>query len=253
MPVHDAAGTIDDAVGSLCRQGYDRLEIVVVDDGSMDGSAAAAARVADRRVRVLRQEHRGLVAALLHGCEQAAGEYLARLDADDHAHPQRIGAQVEFLETHREVGLLGTWAAISPDDGRVRRFEPPTTDTALRRYLLWDNPFVHSSVMLRRDAYLAAGGYTMGPNEDYRLWIQVARSWQVAVLPEVLVTHRVRQTSLSHGMRRATALRARLRAQWQAARWLGPWHHAIPALLKTCGQYLLAHASDLAHARPVES
>jgi GT2 family glycosyltransferase len=196
--------------------------------------------VADPRIKVVRQEHRGVVPTLTRGCAEAAGEYVARLDADDVAYPGRIAAQVAYLERHGEIGVLGTWASMRDEDGRTWSFEPPSTDPALRQYLLHDNPFVASAAMFRRQAYLDAGGYAEGPNEDYRLCIRIARAWQLAVLPEVLVMHRVRRASYSGSIPRRAALRARLAAQWDAARTLGPWYRAIPALAVTCGAYVLS-------------
>jgi hypothetical protein len=172
------------------------------------------------------------------------------MDSDDIAHEGRIAVQVGWLERHQEVGLVATHARLVYDDGRERLFTPPTDDASLRRYLLWDNPFVHSAVMYRKQAFLGAKGYTPGPvaNEDYRLWIEMARFWKLAVVPEVLVTYRVRSDSASRAADRQLALRARLAAQWRAAHVLGPWHQAVPALTAT-GAACLLHRI----ARPVEA
>jgi GT2 family glycosyltransferase len=242
IPVYNAASTVEAALRSVLNQTYRHLEVVVVDDGSSDGSITVVESVRDHRIAVIRQKHRGLVEALRVGCERARGTYVARLDADDHSYETRIAAQVAYLEHHHGVGLVGCRARFELPGGRAWLFAPPQDDNALRRYLLWDNPFVHSSVMFRRDAYVAAGGYSEGPNEDYRLWIQIARSWKVAVLPEALVIHRIRPDSLSRTASRTAALRNRFRGQWEAAVHLGPWYSALPALAATCGAYALALA-----------
>jgi GT2 family glycosyltransferase len=240
MPAYNAAATIEPALRSLLGQTYEPLEIIVVDDGSSDVTADVAAGLGDPRVMLLRQSHGGLVKALNDGCARAQGEYIARLDADDLSHERRIAAQVAFLSDHPDVGLVGTWAAIRGGDGAEQTLAPPTANEALRRYLLWDNPFVHSSVMFRRAAFQDACGYPEDSNEDYRLWIRIARSWKIGMIPEVLVTHRIRSASLSRTMHRADALLARLRVQWEAVRALGSWYRAIPALGTTAGAYLLA-------------
>ncbi len=239
VPVFNAEETVGMAIQSLVRQTYSYLEIVIVDDGSTDASAAAISKIKDARIRVLQQGHQGLVRALRLGCAEARGEYLARLDADDVAHTRRMGTQIEYLEKHPEVGLLGTWARIERQDGAVQIFAPPADDPMLRRYLLRDNPFVHSSVMVRRAALEEAGGYSAGANEDYRLWIRIARSWKLGVLTEALVAHRIRSASLSRHTGRRATLRARLRCQWEAARLLGPWYAALPALAATMAAYAL--------------
>jgi len=240
MPVYNAAATVEEAVRSLLVQTHADLEIIVVDDGSTDGTPDVIAGLRDARIRLLRQEHLGLVGALNAGCTQARGEYIARLDGDDIAAERRIEAQLAFMEHHGEVGLLGTWARVAKEGEPPRVFAPPSSDAGLRRCLLLDSPFVHSSVMFRRKAYLESGGYPDGLNEDYRLWIRIAQSWKVAVLPQVLVTHRVYAGSYTRSIRRRQMLRARLRTQWEATRALGLWLAAIPALGLTTVAYLLS-------------
>ncbi len=240
MPAYNAADTVEEAVRSLLVQTYDHLEILIVDDGSTDASVDIVASLREPRVKVLRRGHEGLVKTLNYGCARAQGEYIARLDADDVTHERRVAAQVEYLERHSDVGLVGTWAKIMSEDGEEGTFEPPVADRALRRYLLWDSPFVHSSVMFRREAFRQAGGYPEGLAEEYRLWIRMAQSWKIAVVPEVLVTHRIHRASYTRRQRRAAALRGRFKAQWEAARTLGPWHQALPALGVTVGAITLA-------------
>jgi glycosyltransferase involved in cell wall biosynthesis len=244
MPVFNAARTVAEALRSLLTQTYERLEILVVDDGSVDASMDIVAAVADPRVRVLRHAHEGVVHALNAGCARSRGELIARLDADDVAEERRLAMQVAYLDGHPEVGMVGAWARIEGEGSSQRIFAPPPSDAALRRYLLWDNPFVTSAVMFRRAAFEDAGGYSTGTNEDYRLWIRIARRWKVAVLPEVLVTYRIRTESLSRAMHRPEALLARLRVQVEAARALGPWHLAVPALTAGSAAYLLALLGD---------
>ncbi len=236
IPVYNARHTLGGAVASLLRQTYANIEVIVIDDGSTDESASVAEKVGDLRVRVIRRPHEGVVATRNAGCRLAQGKYIACLDADDLAHKQRIEKQVHYLEEHSRVGLLGTWATIEEEREPIWTFRPPVDDSQLRRYLLWDNPFIQSSVMLPRSAFLAAGGYQEGPIEDYRLWVRIAQRWNIAILPEPLVTYRVRPETLSHRGTRTTHLWQRLAVQWEAAQSLGPWHAALPALVVTsCG------------------
>ncbi len=237
IPVYNARHTLGGAVASLVRQTYANIEVIVIDDGSTDESASVAEKVGDPRVRVIRRPHEGLDAALNTGCRLAQGKYIARLDADDLAYERRIERQVQYLEEHSAVGLLGTWATIEQEHGPQWTFRPPVDDSQLRRYLLWDNPFIHSSVMFPRSAFFAAGGYQEGrrTDEDYRLWVRIAHKWSIAILPEPLVTYRMRPEGLSHRGNRTAHLWQRLTAQWEAARTLGPWHAALPALLVTAG------------------
>jgi glycosyltransferase involved in cell wall biosynthesis len=185
MPVRDAAATLAAAVDSLVEQTDPAWELVAVDDGSTDASGAMLQAYArrDRRIRVVRTARRGLVAALNAGLVVAAGPLVARLDADDVALPQRMARQRAFLAGHPEVGLLGT-AAREEDPGGtpVRVVRPPVDDAALRRALIRANPFVHSSVMLRREVLARAGGYDEGlaVAQDYELWMRLARLTRLA-------------------------------------------------------------------------
>jgi hypothetical protein len=240
VPVYNAAATVTQAIGSLLQQTYRHFEIIVVDDGSTDESSTVVRRIQDSRLRFFQRDHQGVVGALRFGCAQARGAYIARLDADDATHERRVGAQVEYLEGRPEIGLLGTWAVFETEDGMVENFTPPTSDAALRRYLLWDSPFVQSSVMFRTAVYQQAGGYAEKLHEDYWLWIRMARLCKLAVLPEVFVRHRLRRASLSGRLPRHSALGERLRCQWEAARTLGPWYAGLPALALSASAYVLA-------------
>jgi len=153
-----------------------------------------------------------------------------------------MAAQVTYLEEHAEVGLLGTWAKIVSEEGEEGTFEPPVADPALRRYLLWDSPFIHSSVMFRRAAFLEAGGYPEGLAEEYRLWIRMARSWKIAMLPEGLVTHRIHRASYTRRQRRAAAIGGRFKAQWEAARTLGLTERQVLTLVRAPQAFRLALA-----------
>jgi hypothetical protein len=200
LPVFNAGSLAADAVRSILAQTYRHLEVVVVDDGSTDESAGEIERLADPRIRIFRQANAGLAATLNRALLLANGSLIARQDADDVAAPERIARQVEFLGCNPEVGLVGTWARIVPDAGsRPRYHRHPCSSAALKFELLFNNPFVHSSVMLRREVFAAVGGYRPEPEaqpEDYDLWIRVARVWEVANLPEALEVYRETEGSL---------------------------------------------------------
>jgi glycosyltransferase involved in cell wall biosynthesis len=194
LPVRDGERFVREAVESVLAQTYADLELIVVDDGSRDGTSAVLAGFRDDRLRVLRQEPSGLVAALRRGVAEARAPLVARMDADDVSEPERLERQVELLELRPRVGMVATWTAVIDEAGRELRREvlPPAHEDLVRRLLL-RNPFQHGSVVVRRDALDAAGGYLddYGANEDYDLWRRLARSWELACVPEVLYRYRV--------------------------------------------------------------
>ncbi len=220
MGVRDAGPWVGEAVGSMLRQTHRDLEVIVVDDGSIDDTPAVLTRITDARLRVERQAHRGLTRALIRATALARAPLLARLDADDWAAPERIERQLAYLAAHPEVGLLGTAAREVDVDGRERRVvRPPQDDRALRRMLIRRNPFVHSSVVARRALVERAGGYdpAFAVAQDYDLWLRLAPLTRLANLPDVLVTRRLLPQRVS-ASRESERLRAEARARWRAVR-----------------------------------
>jgi hypothetical protein len=116
--------------------------------------------------------------------------------------PRRLAKQKEFLDNHPDVAMVGTWAQIYVGDVATERYHRhPTENDALRLHLLFDNPFVHSSMMMRTDVLRELGGYsedkTRQPPEDYELWSRIANKYKVANLPEVLTVYREMPNSMS--------------------------------------------------------
>jgi GT2 family glycosyltransferase len=202
LPVRDAADTVDQAVASLLAQTMRDLEVVAVDDGSTDGSGERLESWArrDGRVRVLRRPPRGLVPALQDGLTACRAPLVARMDADDLCHAERLAAQREYLEAHPGVGVVGSLVAGCTLDGQPLA-------RGMTRYLDWSNrlcapaeiarerfiesPLVHPSVVMRRSV-LAAAAYRDGPfPEDYELWLRLlGQGVSLAKVPRVLFTWR---------------------------------------------------------------
>lgn len=198
LPVRDGEAHLGEAIASLEGQTYGDFEVVVVDDGSMDGTQRIlrewAAR--DARVRVMRQPASGIVVALEHARAQARGTYLARMDADDVCLPRRFALQRDLMESNDSVVASGC---------HVRYFPPEAVRDGARRYEAWMNasaepeevvrevfvecPLAHPTFFLRADAVASVGGYRdVGWPEDYDL---ILRLWEqggaLAKVPEVLL------------------------------------------------------------------
>jgi glycosyltransferase involved in cell wall biosynthesis len=202
MPVRNGVEWLAEAVASVRAQEFGDFEFLIVDDGSDDGTAAMLAgfAAADRRIRLLRQAPQGIVAALNAAIASARAPYLARLDADDRARPDRLGKQVAFMEAHPEIGLVGTFAErIDAAGNVVGRLAPPTDPARLARVLARTNPFVHSSVMMRTALVRRIGGYRAAfrAAEDYDLWLRLAEAGDIANLAEYLTQYRWHEANLS--------------------------------------------------------
>lgn len=178
VPCFDASATIASSLESILRQSYTDFEVVWVDDGSTDDSAALVRSYAEKdgRIRLLCCEHRGIVGALQHGCAAARGRYIARMDADDLAYPDRLAKQVSFLENEPDVGLCGTQVRTVGEGigtGRMRYeawINEVVTHEDMQREIFVECPIPHPTLMIRKDVFESVGGYEdRGWAEDYDL------------------------------------------------------------------------------------
>lgn len=230
MPVYNGAPWIRDAVASVLRQTLGDIELIVVDDGSTDPTPEIVGAISDDRLRLERQPRAGLTRSLNRALALAWAPLLARLDADDIALPERLERQRAFLDTHPDVGLVGGAAREVDAAGRlVREVRPPTDDAGIRRALIRRNPFVHSSVMMRRQVIERAGDYDerWPVAQDYELWMRLSRITRLANLPDIVVIRRLVPGRVT-AERDDERLRAEARVRWRAVRaGLYPWWAAL--------------------------
>lgn len=202
MSVRNGGTDLPKAVATILDQTFSNFELIAINNGSTDETAAFLDGLDDPRVRIYHQADEGFARALNRGISLARGRYIARQDHDDWALSSRIEKQVKFLDAHPEVALVGTRAEIWIGDTKTGRVhDHPTDDKVIRFELLFNNPFVHSSVMIRKAALDQVGVYTVDPArqppEDYELWSRIARKFQVANLPERLTIYREVPGSMS--------------------------------------------------------
>ncbi len=197
LPTHNGASTIRHAIASVQAQDYSHWELLILDDGSTDTTAAVITDCArfDDRIRYLKNEqNRGLQKTLNRGLQEARGELIARIDDDDMwSDSSKLSHQVLFFQEHPTCVLLGTGAQVINAAGEfVTRYQFPQTDQKLRRMLLSRNCFIHSSVMMRAKTVIAAGGYPEDTHsrhvEDYALWLAVGAYGTIHNLPTYSVT-----------------------------------------------------------------
>ena len=201
LPVRDGEAVVADAIESVLGQTFSAFELLVVDDGSVDGTQGIVRDLAatDPRIRLLTQEASGIVAALEAGRGEARGRYLARMDADDIALPGRFKAQLALIERDSRLVVVGTQIAYFPRD-RVQvgalRYEgwinSLTSHEAIARDIFVECPLPHPTFFMRADAVDLIGGYRdFGWPEDYdlllRLWEAGGRFGKV---PSVLLKWR---------------------------------------------------------------
>jgi glycosyltransferase involved in cell wall biosynthesis len=183
LPCYNAAQTLAEALESLTCQTLGDFEVIAVDDGSTDKTAelldAWAKR--DTRLRVLRIAHGGIITALNTGLEACCSPLVARMDADDRCHPQRLEKQAAYLEAHPKVGVAGCLVRGFPASQVGEGFRTYigwlnslVTEEDIQREIFVESPLVHPSVLFRRDLVVEAGGYQeQGWAEDYDLWLRL--------------------------------------------------------------------------------
>lgn len=201
FPVRDAGAHLDEAMQSLVSQTLEDIEILAVDDGSTDGSVEALDAWArrDRRVQVLRQAPAGIVAALERARAETRAPYLARMDADDVSHPERLAGQLALMEASPELVACGCRVRYFPGaalrDG-ARRYErwlnASTTPDEVARAIFVECPLAHPTFFLRSAAVEAVGGYRRRPwAEDYDLLLRLwAAGGRLAKVAETLLSWR---------------------------------------------------------------
>jgi glycosyltransferase involved in cell wall biosynthesis len=195
MSAFNDAAFLSEAVESILRQTFGNFEFLVIDDGSTDGSARLLAAVRDPRMRVVRnEEHLGLTRSLKTGVELARGQYIARMDADDVALPERLEKQVALLMKRPEIGILGSACYIIDQVGReVGLLQMPEDDLQIHWTSLLANPFAHPTIMFRRDVLISRNlnyDEAFQTTQDYDLWMRMLRYTCGANLGEPLMRYR---------------------------------------------------------------
>lgn len=213
MPVYNAAETLPAVLESLRIQTYGDFEIVAVNDGSDDASRDILMEWARRDIRLLpvMKSHSGLISALNTGLNLCRGEFVARMDADDLMHPDRLLKQVALMDSNPEVSVAGclvkTFARGQVGEG-MQIYEEWLNGLVrhedICRDIFIESPIVHPSAMVRREEILKLGGYQeKGWPEDYDLWLRYhAAGKRFAKVPEVLFYWREHEDRITHNLSR---------------------------------------------------
>ncbi|HEX5431776.1 MAG TPA: glycosyltransferase, partial [Bryobacteraceae bacterium] len=196
-------GMLEQAVQSILRQSHRDFEFLILDDGGSDeGTRACLEKAActHSRVRLCSEPHRGLTATLNRGIALARGELIARQDADDWSDPARLERQAAFLDAHPAAALVGSAAWTHQHDGSpLWPVRMPETNAAILDAFWRGNPFVHGSVMFRKQAAGQAGGYReeLPCSQDYDFFWRLAELAEAANLPDPLYHYRYTAGSVS--------------------------------------------------------
>lgn len=199
MPVYNAEMYIHEAVESILKQTYTDFEFIIINDGSTDYSAQIILAFSDDRIKFINRENNiGLVKTLNEGLSLVKGKYIARMDNDDIALPDRLMRQFKLMEAHPEIGLCGT--GFQPFGTKVFAWDMPIDDSSIREYMLFGNPIGHPTVMMRSDIikkydllYDISADYA----EDYKMWYELSKHTKMYNIPDVLLNYRTHEFQIS--------------------------------------------------------
>lgn len=249
LPTHNGAARLPESIQSVLSQSCRDLECLIVEDGSTDQTAEYTEELAERdgRVRVIHTGGPvGLQKALNLGLRQARGELVARIDDDDvWVNPEKLRLQVDAFRENRDLQVLGTGSQMMDPINRrtyVRRLIEG--DAEVRNVILSWNPFVHSSVVFRRESALRFGGYDeeMRHCEDHDLWMKLGSLGMLQNRPEVCVRYRLSETVTAFHQRMRECYEEILLIRRHGSRYPGRGRALISAMLR-----FLLHLLPVSH------
>lgn len=203
MSVYNGAQYLPQAIQSVLNQSYDDFEFLIVDDGSSDATADILRdfAVKDSRIHILTNTvNLGLAISLNRGIQEAQASYIARMDADDICQPERFHKQITFMESHPQVGVLGSrMQVISADEKPLFEFDVPLEHSLIIWNLFFGRTFAHPSVMMRTTVIREVGGYDekIAAAQDVDLWSRLVGYTQFANLPDRLMLYRSHEGATS--------------------------------------------------------
>ncbi len=200
MAAYNASKYIEAAVKSVLNQTYQDFELLIVNDGSTDNTNELLKSFKDERIRIIHnQENKGLIYTRNIALKEARGQFIAVMDSDDIAYPNRLKIQVDAFKNNPSLALYGGQAKMIDENQKEIGFiEESETDTELLKVkLLFHNTFVHSSVMIRTSVFREFGGYQEPFAEDYDLFLRIAQKYAVGNSSEFVVAYRWHGNNIS--------------------------------------------------------
>jgi glycosyltransferase involved in cell wall biosynthesis len=254
MAVYNGERYLKEAVDSILSQTFEDFELLIVNDGSTDRTKDILKEYDDPRISIFPQSNKGCIAARHLAIKNARGKYLAIMDADDIALPERLSKTVAHLDSHSDVVLVGTgYITRNELTGSDRIDIPPTEDRILKRCLLRYDPFKDPTNLIRADAFKKAGGYKIDRGFDYELYSRLAKFGKLANFSEVLlITRQHAGQFFRMGHTPEEHRKRRLKIQWLTLwRLKPPLHLFVKTFVWLCFEYIVYFSPEqLRHLFP---
>ncbi len=202
MPVYNSAAYLSQAIDSILNQTFTDFELIILNDGSTDNSKDIILSYSDSRIVFIDGPKIGLPRIQNKGIEQARGKYIARMDSDDIALPERLESQFNFMESHPDIAVCGTFFEFTGGNGLLGDFNwvTQTEPELVKINLLFDCAICQPTAMLRvnilKENNICYNEFFQ-VSEDYELWVAIAKRFKIANLPLVLLHYRVSATQVS--------------------------------------------------------
>ena len=203
MPTYNAERYLEKSIESVLGQTFENFEFIIIDDGSEDNSFQIAEKYAERdeRIKLYKQMHCGVAITLNKGIAIAKADIIARQDADDISDKRRFEKQINYLSNHPEIYLLGTNAVlINEKDQVIRNLNFKSSNEELQKEIRDNNPFIHGSVMIRKDCFEKVGMYREQfiLCQAYDMWLRISEQFQIGILDSKLYYYRVWDDAISY-------------------------------------------------------
>jgi len=204
LPTYNDAQHIKNAIESVLGQSFKDFELIVIDDGSTDDTKNILKQyIESDKIKYLRLDHQGDVFARNNGISISNGEYLAFIDSDDEwIDKDKLKKQIEFLDNNSDYVLIGSEGIVVDErKNKLMHYHVPETNLAIKKRILLKNPFIHSSVVVRKDVFLKIGGYSQEKDvkytEDYNLWLSAGILGKFFNFQELMTEYMIRDGNIS--------------------------------------------------------
>jgi glycosyltransferase involved in cell wall biosynthesis len=204
IPVYNGSLYLLESINSILNQSYKNLEIIIINDGSTDNSESIIKKINDPRIIYIAQENQGLSSTLNTGIKIANGEFIARQDQDDISLFNRIEVQLDYLKKNN-INFVGSRSVVIDDKGtEIAKHTHPLSSIACKLFLQFDNPFVHSSILAKKNIFLNdlySSELDKQPPEDYDLWCRLSKNFEMENVSQRLILYRQLQSGMSQSNR----------------------------------------------------
>nr|WP_255651079.1 glycosyltransferase [Cesiribacter sp. SM1] len=234
MPVHNAERFLTEAIDSVLQQTFTDFEFIIIDDGSTDGSAAIINSYTDPRIRFYQNETNLSISPTLNkGIALASTGLIARMDADDICHPERLQKQYGYLAANPDCAMVTCRARVITEEGQFVE-----QDDFKSEYYYYNSIFeswiYHPTVVYRKEAVEQCGGYTVPYSEDFELFSKLYKRFKIHTLPETLLDYRVNTQSLHQVQKKKEYEQAHLEQILQNLKYYAGSDFTIPAAYIEC-------------------